>query len=135
MLESFGYDEFRNASGLFDDLKSKMSTYRAWLHSTEESFWTRVEGAKEYDDKIVDGRTWRDDHIETSPRVWEWWRTHFRKLPYFSTATRLVALAPISSAAVERIFSQAKFIIETVGENILQEFLEVRLMERINVYS
>ena len=57
------------------------------------------------------------------------------KLTYFSIAARLVALVPISSASVERVFSQVKYIVETCGENGLQETIETRLMERVNVYD
>ena len=51
---------------------------------------------------------------------------------FFFTAARLDALVPISSAAVELIFSQVKLIVESVGENVLKETVEMRLMERVN---
>ena len=56
------------------------------------------------------------------------------KFNYFFTAARLVALVPISSASVERVFSQVKFIIETTGVSALKETLETCAMERVNVY-
>ena len=80
------------------------------------------------------GRTWQDDRIEKSRRVWEWWRAKFPNLTYFFLAARLVALVPISSASVERTFSQVKFIVETVGESVLEENLEARVMERVNKF-
>ena len=40
---------------------------------------------------------------------------------FFFTAARLVALVPISSAMVERVFSQVKYIVETIGENALRK--------------
>ena len=80
------------------------------------------------------GLTWRDDRIEKSRRVWEWWRSKHTKLTYFFTAARLVALVPVSSAFVERVFSQVKFIIESVGQSLLEETLEARVMERVNRY-
>ena len=43
-------------------------------------------------------------------------------------------LVPISSAFVERCFSQLKFIIEAIGELKLEETLETRVMERMNNY-
>ena len=55
-------------------------------------------------------------------------------LKYFFIAARLVALVPISSAAVERVFSQVKFIVETSGVSVLEETLETRLMEHVNRY-
>ena len=51
--------------------------------------------------------------------------------PGFFTAARLIALVPISSASAERVFSQVKFIIETVGVNMIEETLETRVMERL----
>jgi hypothetical protein len=48
---------------------------------------------------------------------------------------RLVVLVTITSAAVEPIFSQAKFILEACGEKGLKETLLVRLMEQTNLYN
>ena len=53
---------------------------------------------------------------------------------FFAIAARLVALVPISSAAVERVFSQVSIIIGSIGENVLEETLECRVMERVNKY-
>ena len=53
---------------------------------------------------------------------------------YFFTVARLVALVPISSVAVERVFSQVKFITETTGMSALEESLERRVMECVNHY-
>jgi len=47
----------------------------------------------------------------------------------FFTAARLVALVPISNALVERVFSQVKHIMETIGVHVLEETLETRVME------
>ena len=66
--------------------------------------------------------------------MWEWWRVKYAKLPYFFNAARLSALVPVSSAAAERVFSQMKLIIEAVGERVLEETLEARVMERVNRY-
>ena len=56
------------------------------------------------------------------------------KFNYVFTAACHVALVPISSASLERAFSQVKFIVDTVGENLLEESLETRLMECPNEY-
>ena len=56
------------------------------------------------------------------------------KFNYFFTTARLVARVPISSAAVERVCSQVKFIIETTGMSALKELLETRVMEHNNHY-
>ena len=54
------------------------------------------------------------------------------RVNFFFTAARLIALVPVSSTSVERVFSQVKFIIETVCEGALEETLETRVMERVN---
>ena len=72
--------------------------------------------------------------IEKARRVWEWWHTKHHNFSYFATAARLLALVPISSAAVERVFSQVKLIIATVGERVLEKTLECCVMERYNKY-
>ena len=82
-----------------------------------------------------DHHTWQGDRIEQARRVWEWWRAKAPNVPFFYTAARLAAIVPISSASVERVFSQVKFIIEAVGESLLEETLETRLMERVNSYK
>ena len=68
--------------------------------------------------------TWRGDKDEKARRVWEWRKTYYHKLTYFSTAVRLVALDQTSSASVERVFSQVKFIAETLGESTLESTIE-----------
>jgi len=142
-LSNFGFDEFRAAA--IQDLIDEIPQYRAAIDSTSKSFWSDVEGAAKYDADLnkkqennpakYGNHTWETDRIEQARRVWEWWRAKAPKLTYFYTAARLVALVPISSAAVERVFSQVKFIIETVGESVLEETLETRVMERVNSYK
>ena len=79
--------------------------------------------------------TWEDDRIEKAHRVWEWWRVKVFKFNYFFTAARIVALVPISSAAVERVFSQVKFIIETTGVGAIEESLGSCVVECVNHYA
>ena len=64
----------------------------------------------------------------------KWWRVKAPFFHFFWTATRLVALVPISSAMIERIFLQVKYIVETIGENALEETLQTRVMEQVNNY-
>ena len=116
------------------------------MDSLSQSFWSEIEGAKEYDanlakkreedpDKYDDDYSWEDDRIEQARRVWEFWRANAEKLPHLFDVARLIAIVPISSAGVERVFSQVKFILETVGDSALEETLEVRVMERCNCYK
>ena len=48
---------------------------------------------------------------------------------------RLVALVQTSSASVERVFSQVKIIVDTIGEAALESTLETRLKQRVNDYG
>ena len=110
-----------------------------WVTSTFAA--PLIPGAKEYDESLaaknskspaLPDKTWLDDPIEKARRLWEWWRANHNKFTYFSKAARLVVLVQTSSCAVERVFSQVKYILETVGDLVLEESLEARLMERIN---
>ena len=143
-LGAYGIDEFRPAA--LQDLIAELPTYCGAINSTPSDFWSQVDGAQKYDldlkrkiendpDKYDANFTWKDDRIEQPRRVWEWWRVMGKKFRYFFTAARLVAIVPLSSASVERVFSQVKYIIETTGESVLEESLEARVMERVNDYS
>ena len=104
-LSLFGFDEFRPGNGIIKDLINGMAMYRGVMDATDESFWSEVEGASEYDAALrrkaaanpgkYDGHTWRNDCIEKARGVWE----------YFFLAARLVAIIPVSSALVERVSS------------------------------
>ena len=49
-------------------------------------------------------------------------------------AARPVALVLISSAAMEHVFSQVKFIVKTLGVNLLEETIKTLLMECVKRY-
>jgi len=57
------------------------------------------------------------------------------KFQYFAKAVRLVVLVQVSSAPVERIFSQMKYIIEQIQTSGLHDNIETRMMERMNNYD
>ena len=80
-------------------------------------------------------KKWEDDPTEKARRIWEWWRHRVKPpLPAFifwATAVRLVALVQPSSAAVERLFSELKLILEQVGRG-LTKTIQGRLMARYN---
>ncbi len=140
-LRKFGFDEFRDVHGIRDYMIEEIPAYFALVNATPEECFERVDGAEEYDKNRREkqesedpdiaaeyaGLTWRDDRIEKARRVWEWWKTYHHKLTYFSTAVRLVVLVQTSSASVERVFSQVKFIVEAIGECALESTLETRL--------
>ena len=50
-------------------------------------------------------------------------------------SARLVALVQLSSASVERIFSQVKLICESAGVSPLEETVICRVFERCNDYE
>ena len=127
----------------------ELPAYLAVVNSTPEEFWDKVDGAAAYDKDLKEkqeskdpdikakfaGKTWRDDRIEKARRVWEWWKTYHHKFTFLSNAVRLVVLVQTSSASVERVFSQVKIIVDTIGELALESTLETRLMQRVNDYG
>lgn len=79
---------------------------------------------------------WRDDIGERSRRIYEWWTVAMNErsdaIPSFYKAVRLVALSQASSASVERVFSQLKFIRRVVGDQAVRDILELRAFFRCN---
>ena len=72
---------------------------------------------------------------ETGRHVLKWWQANHHKFVYFQTAACLIALVPVTSASIKRVFRQVKILDEPIGENVLQETIETHLMEQvINVY-
>ena len=143
-LRKFQLDEFCPGHGILDSMAEEIPSYLPLIESTPDSFWTSVEGAKEYWEMLKEKRandpekwnekTWKDDSIEKTGQMREWWREYIHKLTYFSLAACLVAPVQISNASVERVFSQVKFIVETIGLSVLEDTMEIRLMSRINEY-
>ena len=68
-----------------------------------------------------------EDIGERSRRVWEWWRVILNEksgsLPAFEKAVRLLVVVQISSAFVERVFSQITFIRRVVGDSTSRDVL------------
>ena len=80
-------------------------------------------------------KDWKNDKIETARRIWEWWRVRVRGvylLKYWPVALRLVALVQPSSAKMERIFSQLKLTLDSLGVSCLEKTVEARLFVREN---
>ena len=79
-------------------------------------------------------RDWYDDPGEKGRRIWEWWRSRLLDeicpFVYFKEAVRLVVLVQTSSASIERVFSEVKRILASVGDSILEDNLELRLFRR-----
>ena len=53
-------------------------------------------------------------------------------VPTFQEAVRLVAISQVSSAAVERVFSQLTFIRCAVGDNTSRDVMELRAFIHCN---
>ena len=53
-------------------------------------------------------------------------------IPSFYKAVRLIVLTQVSSAAVERVFSQLTFIRRIVGDSIVGDMLQLRTFLRCN---
>ncbi len=111
-----------------------------------DEFWNNLDGSSEYDEKLAtrigngtigNDVTWKDDPIESARRVWEFWRVHRKNMKIFhiAKAARLIALVQISSASVERIFSQMKLIWDSCGDSIAEKTLFGHVCERCNTYE
>ena len=53
-------------------------------------------------------------------------------VPYFEKAVTIVATVQVSSAAVERVFSQLTFIRRALGDNTLRDMVELRALIHCN---
>ncbi len=98
--------------------------------------WSAVDGAGKYDDAKNshdgDKASWKSDGAEVARRVWEWWKAKDGRFTYFKDAVRLVVLVQVSSASIERVFSQLKKILESSQHEILHDILKIRMFERIS---
>jgi hypothetical protein len=72
-------------------------------------------------------KSWKDGPAEVRRRVWEWWQAkHDCGFPCFENAVLLVATVQISSACVERLFSDVNRILDLAGECALRDSMEGR---------
>ncbi len=118
--------------GMADDMILEVGAYKRIATSANDAFWNTLDGSSMYDDKLVsritkgkiaNNVTWKDDPIKTTRCVWEFWRVHRNNVAIFriAKAAHLIALVQISSASVERIFSQMKQIQDSCGDSMLEE--------------
>jgi hypothetical protein len=136
----FGFDKFCEGHGIIDDMILEINAYKAIATFASDEFWNNLDVSSEYDEKLAtkigngtigDDVTWKDDPIESARRVWEFWRVHRKNVKIFhiAKAACLIALVQISSASVERIFSQMKLIQDSCGDSLLEETLFGRVCE------
>ncbi len=79
-------------------------------------------------------KAWESDMKKSARRIWTWWKSHCSagNFPTWAKAVRVVALIPMSSAFVERVFSQAALVREVGSDKMLQDLFELRVMVRAN---
>ena len=108
-------------------------TSGAWSSSSSRAV-ERQEPPPPTPTRVERPRDWHDDPGEKGRRIWEWWRSRLLDeicpFVYFKEAVRLVVLVQTSSASIERVFSETKWILASVGESILEDNLELRLLRR-----
>ena len=79
---------------------------------------------------------WKIDPGERARRIWMWWQPRLQTekvgFKHFAYMLGTIVLNQVSSASVERVFSQLNFIVRTCGRALLEDTLEMRLMHRIN---
>ena len=101
-----------------------------------------LSGAEEYNKKLSlennengTNKTWKDDNSEYARRIWVWWGTSRKhKFAHATKAVKLIGLLQSSSAYIERVFSQLKFILQDIGKVGIQDNIEYRLMRRVNTH-
>jgi len=116
-------------------MERELHQYKDAIDSFSDDDWETLPKAEDYNflQKNKDRtKTWKNDTAEVARRVWEWWRVHYTKFNYISVLAALLALIQVSSAPVERVFSQLKLIQQTIQNRGLRDVIEARLMERIN---
>lgn len=139
MLRTFGFRRFTES--FLQKLQNKAG--RLITAAKAPYDWDSVEGAEEYNkaprkknekdsttiqtSREVRYESWEEDPSEKSRRIWYWWKDHKPEFEDFATAVRLVGLVQVSSASVERLFSQLKLVVDSVGQSMLEETLEARL--------
>ena len=118
------------------DLEDLRIAKTAWATTyAEADDEDSMASARELSHKYESLEAARIDPMETARRIWEWWRARLWKVnvfKYWSKAARLVALVQTSSARIERVFSQLKLILETIGFSALEKTVEGRLFTRVN---
>jgi hypothetical protein len=82
--------------------------------------------------RVIRVKDWKEDAIEKARRIWEWWRDRVDFFKFWPTAARLVALVQPSSAVMERVFSQLKLTLETIGYSAREKTVEARMFAREN---
>jgi hypothetical protein len=129
-LKEFGINRLQRGD-FREGVKKKLPQYLAIIHFGIN--WNTIdEEAIVYDKKEDITYTWKSDELEVARRVWMFWinkRIHFN---YMTVAVALTVLVQTSSAAVERVFSQLKLIIDACGQNTLADILELRLFRRLD---
>jgi hypothetical protein len=132
-LKHFQFPEFTVT--FLDSMIEEIPTYLAFLDSAQCD-WSKLKGAGKHDSKARmtggDSESWKDDPAELARRVWEWWRGRMNRFTFFKEAVLLVVLVQVSSASVERVFSQLKLILESGGSECLNDMNELRVFERVN---
>jgi hypothetical protein len=115
-----------------DHLKKELPRYLGIVDSGGINWTTIDEEAIAYDKKEDCTDTWKSDESEVARRVWTFWVSKRSQFNYMTVAVALVVLVQTSSAAVERVFSQLKLIIEACGQRSLADLLELRLFKRLD---
>ena len=75
---------------------------------------------------------WKEDGGEYAERIWQWWKARKKHYPMHYLALRLIVLIQLSSCSVERVFSKLKEIRDAVGDRMLEDISEIRLLLQCN---
>ena len=90
----------------------------------------RLQKRKRRNEDAVDD--FKKDPGEYAQRIWQWWGPRCQKFPKHYMAIRLVVLTQTSSCFIERVFSRLKLIRDAVGDNMLEDMTEIRMLLQCN---
>ena len=135
-LVAFGYRHFNPR--FIKDLKNEMHDvvreakrdHDLGRLKASDKYKTRLQRRIKRKKDTVDD--FKKDPGEYAERIWQWWGPRKKMFPKHYTAIRLVVLTQTSSCFVERVFSKLKLIRDAVGDNMLEDITEIRVLVQCN---
>ena len=135
-LVAFGYRHFHPR--FIKDLKNEMHDvvreakrdHDLGRLKASDKYKTRLQRRIKRKKDTVDD--FKKDPGEYAERIWQWWGPRKKMFPKHYMAIRLVVLTQTSSCFVERVFSKLKLIRDAVGDNMLEDITEIRVLVQCN---
>ena len=134
-VTTFDWDTVKGAYEYNERLNKKIIAFNNKKDSNLSENEDQDEDFEDFSDKYDPTvySNWKEDPIERARRIWCWWKCHHEMVEFcWSDAARFAVLLQVSSASVERVFSQLQLLVKSVGQHIIHDNLEARLFTRCN---